>query len=396
MSGQLSCTPANQTNCLPPVAITAVPNGELHAPYFLQWSLGIEHQVGSSANVKAQYVGTRAVNQPYTTQVNGYQTVCPGCFAPFPYQDPNSSAFSPIDPRFGAVAQFSTGANSHYHGLQLTAMKRLSHGLEGQVNYTWSHCIDTVSNGGFLPFSAGGILSPLPGDLARDRGNCDYDIRHNFTAQYVYELPVKVRNRALGYGLNGWQISGTMFWHSGVPFSVLSTPYSANGNGIVQGSGPQFASLVPGVDPYCRHCNLASTQLGTIQWLNPDAFASAVDPSTGACAGGDNPVNCQFGNAGRNQFRGPNFFWSDLYMTKWFSLTEHVKLRFDTQFFNILNHPNFGLPSMVLAGIPHNASTQTGFGALTYTTSPPTGLLGVGLGGDSSPRMIAFQARLEF
>ena len=83
-------------------------------------------------------------------------------------------------------------------------------------------------------------------------------------------------------------------------------------------------------------------------------------------------------------------------MTKWFSLTEHVKLRFDTQLFNILNHPNFGLPSMVLAGIPHNASTQTGFGALTYTTSPPTGLLGVGLGGDSSPRMIAFQVRLEF
>ena len=73
--------------------------------------------------------------------------------------------------------------------------------------------------------------------------------------------------------LNGWQISGTMFWHSGVPFSVLSTPYSANGNGIVQGSGPQFASLVPGADPYCRHCNISGvTQAGTIQWLNPDAF----------------------------------------------------------------------------------------------------------------------------
>jgi hypothetical protein len=68
----------------------------------------------------------------------------------------------PTDPRFGAVTQLSTGANSHYNGLQLTAMKRLSHGLQGQVNYTWSHCLDTVSNGGFLQFSAGGILSPLP------------------------------------------------------------------------------------------------------------------------------------------------------------------------------------------------------------------------------------------
>jgi hypothetical protein len=66
------------------------------------------------------------------------------------------------------------------------------------------------------------------------------------------------------------------------------------------------------------------------------------------------------------------------------------------QFFNVFNHPNFALPSMVLAGIPGKPTTQTGFGALTYTTSPPTGLLGVGLGGDRTPRMIAFQLRLEF
>ena len=116
----------------------------------------------------------------------------------------------------------------------------------------------------------------------------------------------------------------------------------------------------------------------------------------GKCYGGDSPQNCQFGNLGRNALRGPDFLWSDFYLTKWFPLTEHVKLRFEGQFFNVFNHPNFGLPSMVQAGIPGKPSTQTGFGALTYTTSPPTGLLGVGLGGDSTPRMIAFQARLEF
>lgn len=256
--------------------------------------------------------------------------------------------------------------------------------------------MDTVSNGGFLPFSAGGILSPLPGDLARDYGPCDYDIRHNLNAQYVYQLPIKVRSHSLGYALNGWQISGTAFWHSGVPFSVLSTPYSANGNGIVQGSGPQFASVIPGVPLYAYHQVRAVTQPGTIQWLNPDAFVSAVDPGTGQCSGGDDPQHCQFGNLGRNSLRGPDFLWSDFYLTKWFPLTEHVKLRFEGQFFNVFNHPNFGLPSMVLAGIPGKPSTQTGFGALTYTTAPPTGLLGVGLGGDSSPRMIAFQARVEF
>ncbi len=390
-NGVLSCasSQANPATCLPRIAMAAVPDGKLHAPYFMEWSLGLEHQFGTKASVQAQYVGTRAVNQPYLTQVNGYQTVCQGCFAQFPYQQPT-------DPRFGAVTQFSTGENSHYNGLQLTGMKRLSHGLQGQVNYTWSRCMDTVSNGGFLQFSAGGILSPLPGELARDYGPCDYDIRHNLNAQYVYQLPVKVRSSALGYALNGWQVSGTLFWHSGVPFSVLSTPYSASGNGIVQGSGPQFASVVPGVPLYEHSPIPGVTQPGTVQWLNPNAFVSAVDPSTGQCYGGDSRQNCQFGNLGRNALRGPNFAWSDFYLTKWFPLTERVKLRFEGQFFNVFNHPNFGIPSMVLAGIPGKPSTQTGFGALTYTTSPPTGLLGVGLGGDSSPRMIAFQARLEF
>ena len=389
--GQLSCASAqaNSATCLPPVAITAVPNGKLHAPYFLEWSLGLEHELGTTGSIHAQYVGTRAVNQPYLTQVNGYQTVCDGCFAPFPYAHST-------DPRFGAVTQFSTGANSHYDGLQLSAMKRLGHGLMGQINYTWSRCMDTVSNGGFLQFSAGGILAPLPGELARDYGPCDYDIRNNLNAQYVYQLPVKVQNRLLGYALNGWQVSGTAFWHSGIPFSVLSTSYSANGNGIVNGSGPQFASINPGVPLYEHHPIPGVTQPGTVQWLNPDAFLSTVDPSTGACFDGDSPANCQFGNLGRNALRGPDFAWSDFYLTKSVALSEHVRLRFDTQFFNVFNHPNFGLPSMALAGIPGRPSTQTGFGALTYATSPPTGLLGVGLGGDSTPRMIAFQLRLEF
>jgi hypothetical protein len=138
------------------------------------------------------------------------------------------------------------------------------------------------------------------------------------------------------------------------------------------------------------------TQPGTVQWLNPNAFVSTVDPGTGACNGGDTAANCQFGTLGRNALRGPQFFWSDFYVTKWFPVTERVKLRFDAQFFNVFNHPNFALPSMVLAGLPGKASTLPGFGAITYTTSPPTGLLGVGLGGDSTPRMIAFQIRVEF
>src|ERR1035437_5984570 len=95
---------AGPATCLTPVALTAIPDGRLRAPYFLQWSFAIERQLGNTGSLRAQYVGTRAVNQPYSTQVNGYQTVCAGCFRPFPYG-------APTDPRFASVTQFATGAN---------------------------------------------------------------------------------------------------------------------------------------------------------------------------------------------------------------------------------------------------------------------------------------------
>ena len=140
----------------------------------------------------------------------------------------------------------------------------------------------------------------------------------------------------------------------------------------MQTAFPAFRSIA-------RRAVSGVTQTGSRQWLNPDAFASVVDPSTGACAGGDSPANCQFGNSGRNNVRGPHFTYSEMYLTKKIPITEHVTFRFDTQFFNVFNHPNFALPSNQ-AGTPGEPATQTGFGALTSTISPPTGLLGVGLG----------------
>ena len=166
----------------------------------------MEHQIGDTLKLKAQYVGTRAVNQPYQTQVNGYQTVCAGCFAPFPYE-------TPTDPRFGPVTQLSTGANSHYDGLQLSVEKQLGHGFLFQTNCAWSRCMDAVSNGGSYPSAAGALLTPLPGELGRQYGPCDYDVRHNFTTEYLYSLPGKFRiacwSRAETVGRSPAPFSGT-------------------------------------------------------------------------------------------------------------------------------------------------------------------------------------------
>lgn len=387
---------AFRSNSPTPLAVNlnTFPSGTLKTPYFLEWSLGLERELGTRGSLRVDYVGTRAVQEPYQVQLNGYQNICNGCFAPFAFNQP-------LDPRFGSVNEFRTGAGSHYAGLQTSATKQFA-GLTVRANYSFSHCIDEVSNGGLLPFSSLGILSPLPGSLRPEYGNCDYDVRHNFSAFAVYEIPFRSSSALLRRVLGGWQLSGTAILHSGLPFSVLSAPYTANNKGIFQGSGPQFANRVAGVPLYRKSAVSGVTQPGSMQWLNPDAFASVVDPSTGACyvpnAPGsiaDTPANCQFGDSGRNTVRGPHFTYSELYITKKLPITEHVTFRFDTQFFNVFNHPNFTLPSNQ-AGTPGNPATQTGFGAITSTISPPTGLLGVGLGGDSSPRMIAFQGRVEF
>jgi hypothetical protein len=338
--------------------------------------------------LRAQYVGTRGYDLTYQMHVNGYQTVCEGCFAPYPY-------LKPPDPRFGDVTQFMSNGTSRYNGLQLTLQRRPSAGLSWIVNYTWSHSQDEVSNGGFLPFAAGALLSPLPGELARNFGNADYDIRHNLTASYTYELPVRASRPWVAALANGWQLSETFFWHTGVPFTVQSAPYTADSKGIINGGGPQFASLAPGMPLYNTTPIPGVTPPGAVQWLNPDAFVSSVDPITGACRGGDSPATCQFGTLGRNTVRGPQFVWSDIYVTKQIASAKRMTVRAEFQVFNLFNNANFALPTST-AGIPGQPSTQTGFGALVSMTSPPTGLLGVGLGGDNSPRMMAVQLKVAF
>jgi hypothetical protein len=389
-SGGAPCAGVNAGSAICPLAVNlnTFPSGTLKTPYFLEWSLGAEQALGARGSLRVDYVGTRAVHEPYQVQLNGYQTVCQGCFAPFPYG-------RPLDPRFGSVNEFRTDAGSNYTGVQISATKQWQ-GLTVRGNYTYSHCLDEVSNGGLLPFSTLGILSPLPGNLRREYGNCDYDVRHNLSAFGVYAIPYRSRRGLLDRVLGGWEYSETAFLHSGLPFSVVSAPYTADNNGIFQGSGPQYANRVPGVALYRKSAIAGITQPGSRQWLSLDAFASVVDPDTGACAGGDSAANCQFGDSGRNQYRGPHFTYSEIYLTKRTPITERVMFRFEAQLFNAFNHPNFALPTDNQAGIPGEPATQTGFGALTSTISPPTGLLGVGLGGDSSPRMIAFRGRIEF
>jgi hypothetical protein len=384
-----SCTgiTSEDADCPLAVGLNTFPSGTLKTPLYYQYSAGVEQQVGGKGAVRVDFVGTRGLHEPYQVELNGYQNVCAGCFAPYPYEHP-------LDQRFGSVNEFRTDANSSYAGLQTSYTQQIA-GLTLRGNYTLSHCLDEVSNGGLLSFSSQGILSPLPGELSRSYGSCDYDVRHNVSAFGLYQIPFHSNHALLHQVLGGWSFSQTAFFHTGLPFTILSQPYTANGNGVFQSSGPRFARRIPGVSLYKKSAVSGVTVAGTRQWVNPDAFTSVVDPSTGACTGGDTVANCQFGDSGRNTVRGPHFTDSDIYISKVFNLHEGVTFRFDTQMFNAFNHANFALPSNVQAGVPGSLISAR-FGTLQSTISPPTGLLGVGLGGDSSPRMIAFQGRIEF
>jgi len=386
---------AGAPTCPLAVSLNTFPSGTLKTPYYYQYTLGIEKQFGSHGNLRTDFVGTRGLHEPFQEQLNGYQTVCDGCFAPFPYQ-------RPLDQRFGNVTEFRSDANSSYAGLQ-TAYAEQWRGLTLRGNYTFSHCLDEVSNGGLLAFSTQGLMSPLPGELRRQYASCDYDVRHNISAFGLYQIPFHSSHAVFRQVLGGWSVSQTAILHSGLPFSVLSQPYIANGNGVFQADGastiqfnaPNYAGRVPGVPMYTKTKVAGVTVAGTKQWLNPNAFVSIVDPATGGCTGGDSLANCQFGNSGRNSVRGPHYTNSDIYLTKTFPVHEGITFRLDCQMFNAFNHPNFALPSEVEAGVP-GGTIPARFGTLESTISPPTGLLGVGLGGDSSPRMIAFQGRINF
>jgi hypothetical protein len=198
--------------------------------------------------------------------------------------------------------------------------------------------------------------------------------------------------------------------------------YSAHANRVFPTSAPNFAVPANGLSPYARFaklqaCGRANTDptkpcqspgVAEIQWLNPDAFTSVVDPNTGSCTAGetfssggnvlstdDNASTYQFGAGGRNNVFGPGFAWTNTFVSKYFNFSERAKFRFDAQFYNAFNHPNFSFPGNT-AGIPGVVGTFNYAFAITSTVSPPTSLLVSFLGGDNSVRMIALSGRIEF
>jgi hypothetical protein len=207
-------------------------------------------------------------------------------------------------------------ASSSYNALQISARRSIAP-LTVSLAYTYSHSIDDASDGG-----AGNTPSTVDTyNLRLARGSSDFDLRHNLSVSYVYDLPFFRKPGLTNKVLGGWQYSGIMAMQTGTPFNVTFSTFGDNA-GVSNGSGPgTYADLVG--NP--RSGVPSSGGNGAPPFLyNPAAYAA--------------PTGLTFGNSGRNSLRNPKTTNFDMALFKHFKFTETAAFEFRAEAFNIFNH----------------------------------------------------------
>jgi outer membrane receptor protein involved in Fe transport len=329
---------------------------DFQTPQFQEWSFGIDQALGQKTSFSAMYVGNHGIHIPiFNEGLNAH-----------------IAGLSPIPatrtyPMFGTVEQYNTDAVSNYNGLVTSFKRRLTYGFDVQASYTYSHAFDEVSNGGLLASNAISslVFQMNPFNLRQNYGPADYDIRHNFSATYVWTTPWKFGNSIVNGAIGGWTLSENFFVHSGLPFTVLDGTTSISNLNTT--NTPPAQVIAANGQESC--VNGHSTCLNTAAFEPASAFGA-------------------FPTQHRNGFRGPGFFDSDFNINKNFKITEKLTFGFGANFYNVFNHPNFANPDSNLA--------DSNFGMITQTTAPPTGPYGSFFTGLPSGRIIQFQGKLVF
>jgi hypothetical protein len=340
---------------------------ELYNPKVYEWNLELQQSFTNNIVLSLNYVGNHGYQE-----IN--QSLFPNQYAPSGFGGLSTTA---PDPRFGQIRELNNTGWSNYNGFVTSLRWRVTSNFSGSFSYTWGHALDTCSNACLEPFNFLTAVSlryqVSPQSLrALNYGNADYDTRHSINANYVYTLPVSYfHNSILRAALGGWVAAGTVFYHSGYPFSVVDTGVR-NAQGIGNAIG-------------------IATQPVLADLLSPAGNASCTTPNT-PCFTNLNfatpAEQTNFGNLARNSFRGPGYFDTDLNLNKTFTMRERYKLLIGATFFNILNHPNFDLPV-------NNTALST-FGLIQQSVSAPTSAYGSFQGSAVSGRVIQSQVKFTF
>jgi hypothetical protein len=311
-----------------------------------QWGFSIQHQLPAGMLLDVGYLGNKGTHMFTRTYTNA------------------------IDPATGLrpLAGFSLtdykrmDGNSEFDGLSVTLKRQYRSGWLLAANYLWSHSIDDAG--------VGGGEADYPQNIACrscERASSDQDVRHSFTSSAVYQIPFgpgrkyMSGNGVAGKVFGGWELSGIGTARTGIPVNVTISRIASSlpdGNS----TSPQRPNLVPGVS-----LTPPGGQTPSL-WINPAAFAI--------------PANGTWGNAGRNIVRAPGAGQIDAALTKRNQITERLGLEFRAEVFNLLNHPQFGLPNA-------NFSALGSFGRITQPLNP-------GATGTGTPRQFQLMLRLAF
>lgn len=359
--------------------ITITP-AQFATPYSQAWNVDIQHQLPSQMLFEVAYVGStgthlprfRQIDQAYITQaqidalnpdvVTRMELI--GIPAPVAQFLSQNIALIPTIARgpyfgFAQIFQAENSVSSAYNALQTKLDKRISHGLSLGLAYTLAKSIDGASV--FYGSGANGttIFPQDSYDTRAERGLSDFDIRHRFVANYVYQIPslrhvLSAMPRVIA---DGWQTTGILTLQTGQPLSVLTGADQSS-----TGQGTDRPDLIG--DPNSGPHTVA-------QWFNTAAFTL------------NQPL--AFGNAGRNIVNGPSFKDFDFALMKDTRIAETAKIEFRAEFFNVFNHPNFALPGNIL--------TAPNFGAIFQTPDVAQNNVGLGSGG---PRLIQFALKFSF
>jgi hypothetical protein len=285
------------------------PTRHLPTAHKNQWSADVQRQLGPTASLDLQYVGSDTSNLDRSFFNNTPQ--------PGP---------GPVDPRrpsqkFRSRRIIQNDLIADYDAVSVILRKRMSRGLQADVHYTWSRTRDmsTHSNGG------GQTMNNY--DIQADYGPANWDTPHRFVASYIYDVPfLKDSSQpVLKYVVAGWQVGGLTTIQSGTPINVTIAADRAN-IGISGLQRPNLIGPVPELN-----CQQSPTAPDLINCFDPSAFAM--------------PAQYTFGNAPRNVLRGPKVMLTDLSMMKNVPVGGSVRVQIRAEIFNAFNTVNYGNPN---------------------------------------------------
>lgn len=347
---------AAPSNCATPNLKDVV--NPFKTPKYVKWNLEVQHSIGPNTIVSVDYVGNHGYDElllnPYLNAwgVGGLPSAAP-------------------DTRVQNVLEFTNAGISNYNGVTLSLRQRFWHGLQGALNYTYSHSLDDVSNGDLEQYSLTDSLQfqMNPFNPRANYANSDYDLRHYLSANYVWDLPLKSHVESLNRIVGGWTLSGTVFYHTGFPYSIV--------DGITEATYS---------DQNLEHSIFLAQPITSIP-----KTCTSIDPNN-PCYTSSNfaamPAS-QFSSGGRNGYRGPGFFNTDLSLRKNFQATERLGVTLGFDAYNVLNHPNFANPNA-------NLADGASLGYITSTVESPTSPYGSGAMAATDARIIELVAKLIF